>query len=734
MRIYKKLTVGGIESKILVLLCSCILLISGAFFIASVFQGSQLAKINADTNKRQMDSLTEFSKEMIEDLVMDEMSRSTELEATITNNSFKDMQTRIKILAKYAQPLLENPENASPAKWSFPERSKNGQLCTMVMLADELDANAPEVNARISLVANMSDMMIAICSAFNAENVYIALPEGILLSCSRSSGGWYEEDGTLQSYDPRTRFWYKDAVEAKKLIFTDIGDDKETGQLCITSAMPVYGKNQELLAVVGTDHFLSEIQKSIETMAVDDEFQIILNHNGEVIFSPMTSGELMATGITESESIKAAETIQPFDLRESDNSELAAFVTDTMLGKTETKRITLSSGTYYMSGAPVRSIGWTEISVFSQLKADELAVLMLDSYAKIQKEADASYQAGKRSSTFAIFVVLIVEIALLIWITLKQGRRIVQPLNNITNRISELTEGDMEFFMTDDYRTGDEIQVLAESFQTLTHKTVDYVKQVKQVSAEKERISTELRMANQIQDSMLPNTFPAFPDCTAIDIYATMTPAKEVGGDFYDFFFIDPNHLAMVIADVSGKGIPAALFMMISRTVIKNCAMLGRSAGQILEDSNRTLCSENKMEMFVTAWIGILDLRSGWLTTANAGHEYPAVYRTRIGKFGLLKDKHGLVLGGIENVRYKEYEFRMEPGDKIFVYTDGVVEAENGRHEFFGTDRLIKALNRVPHAGPEAVLASVRNGVGDFVGDEEQFDDLTMLCLEYRGY
>ena len=248
---------------------------------------------------------------------------------------------------------------------------------------------------------------------------------------------------------------------------------------------------------------------------------------------------------------------------------------------------------------------------------------------------------------------------------------------------------------------------------------------------EKERISTELRMARQIQEGMLPGAFPAFPDRTEFDIYATMEPAKEVGGDFYDFFMIDEDHLGILIADVSGKGIPAALFMMISKVILQSCAMLGRSAGDILTKTNEALCSRNRLEMFVTVWLGILEISTGRLTAANAGHEYPVLKQGD--SFELLKDRHGLVIGGMEGIRYQEYTLTLSPGDKLFIYTDGIPEAINRNQELFGIKRMMDALNRHPEGTPEEILSGVRRSVGQFAGDAEQFDDMTMLCLEYRG-
>ena len=248
---------------------------------------------------------------------------------------------------------------------------------------------------------------------------------------------------------------------------------------------------------------------------------------------------------------------------------------------------------------------------------------------------------------------------------------------------------------------------------------------------DKQRLATELRTASRIQSSILPDTFPPFPERDEFEIYASMDPAKEVGGDFYDFFFIDEDHLCLVIADVSGKGIPASLFMMVSKTILQNNARFSESVPETLARANEALCANNRAEMFVTVWMGILEISTGKITASNAGHEYPAVMHD--GKFSLLKDKHGLAVAVAEGVKYTDYEITLAPGDKLFVYTDGVPEATDAKEELFGTDRMVEALNVDPTASPEQVMANVRHAVDDFVKEAEQFDDLTMLCIEYKG-
>ena len=280
--------------------------------------------------------------------------------------------------------------------------------------------------------------------------------------------------------------------------------------------------------------------------------------------------------------------------------------------------------------------------------------------------------------------------------------------------------------------SNNEIGGLAEDFTAMAKEIDKYVEELSTVTAEKERITTELTLGRTIQTSMLPHEFPPFPDRKEFDIFATMEPAREVGGDFYDFFMIDDDHLGLVIADVSGKGIPAALFMMASRIIVQSCAMHGESAGAILETTNNTLCANNQAEMFLTAWVGILEISTGRLTAANAGHEYPSV-RKAGDFFELHKDEHGFVIGAMEDLKYKEYELQLEPGASIFVYTDGVPEASDPDRALFGTDRMLIALNRDPDAAPEQVLRNVHDDVDRFVRDAEQFDDLTMMCIKYNG-
>ena len=336
----------------------------------------------------------------------------------------------------------------------------------------------------------------------------------------------------------------------------------------------------------------------------------------------------------------------------------------------------------------------------------------------------------------AAMLLLMLVIALVV--AHRMRRHLVEPINEIAGAakryVSDKREGvaATDYFTMLNIRTGDELENLSLVMADMERDLSEYTENLIRATAERERIGTELSLATRIQADFLPNCFPAFPDRKDFDIYASMRPAKEVGGDFYDFFLVDDDHLALVMADVSGKGVPAALFMMVSKILVKNHLTSGLSPAQTLELFNRQICSNNQEEMFVTLWLGVLDLTTGCLTAANAGHERP-VLKMPDGDFAVIKDPHGFVVGGLEGMKYRNYEMQMDPDAKLFLYTDGVPEAMNGNGTLFGTQRMVQALQRTQDSSPEEILAAVDAAVSDFAADAPQFDDLTMLCVHYLG-
>ncbi len=339
------------------------------------------------------------------------------------------------------------------------------------------------------------------------------------------------------------------------------------------------------------------------------------------------------------------------------------------------------------------------------------------------------------SKTVGSIVILVLSVLLITGLSIAAmyfsiRKKVVRPLGQLTDAAKETVENiESGRELRLNIRTGDEMETLASSFERMYHDLRDYVKENAAITAEQERIETELSLAAKIQEDMLPNTFPDRED---FDIFASMTPAKEVGGDFYDFFMIDDDHLALVMADVSGKGVPAALFMMMTMIMIRNQALTGKSPGDVLSSVNEQICSNNKEQMFVTVWLGILELSTGKLTASNAGHEKPIVKHPG-GDYEMIMDRHGLVIGAMDGIRYRDYELQLYPGSKLFIYTDGLMEATDETDGLFGSERALETLNRAKDASPHELLEFVKSEVKRFEGSAPRFDDLTMLCLEYTG-
>ncbi len=306
----------------------------------------------------------------------------------------------------------------------------------------------------------------------------------------------------------------------------------------------------------------------------------------------------------------------------------------------------------------------------------------------------------------------------------------VEILNDATSHVVAHIEDEENISIP--VHTGDEIEDLAHSFEKMNLELKEYIGTLSEVTAEKERVKAELDVAAQIQSDILPSIFPAFEKRKEFDLFASMAPAKEVGGDFYDFFMVDEDHIALVIADVSDKGVPAAMFMVIAKTLLKNALQSGLSPKTAMEDVNNQLCENNKAGMFVTAWVGVLTISSGRLACANAGHEYPA-FCQKSGNFELIHDRHGFVLAGMENTKYQEYELTLSPGDTIFVYTDGVTEAANEQNQLFGTDRMLHVLNQNKTLSCEDLVNQINKEITAFVQNAPQFDDITMLCLKFKA-
>ena len=360
--------------------------------------------------------------------------------------------------------------------------------------------------------------------------------------------------------------------------------------------------------------------------------------------------------------------------------------------------------------------------------ADTLALSSeLDSIAK-----DASEETVK-IMTSTIRNVIVVAVIILLFVTVLAtilSQRLVAPITQLTEEVKSIDGDDLNF--TWNRTENDEIYVLAKAFDTMTVRMKNYIEEVKSITAEKERIGAELDVATKIQADMLPRIFPPFPDRRDMDIYASMDPAKEVGGDFYDFFMVDEDHIGLVMADVSGKGVPAALFMVIAKTLIKNNMQMDKSVEDVLTDSNNQLAENNEELLFVTAWVAVVSLTTGEVEYSDAGHEFALVVHPDGSVDEIQPAKKRMPLAAMEGLNYLRDGFQLNLGDKLFLYTDGVPEATNSENEQYGMERLKDILSIHYADSPEDILSAVRADVDSFVGDAPQFDDLTMMAFERK--
>ena len=720
MKKIKNITIGGIQQKIFNLVLITILLIVAVYSIVFFYQSNRLTQLVTETNEKQQGSITAITKETMSSIVEKSLSRSTQMEAAIADDLFGSLEKTVRLIGDFAEKLFEAPENYSPYPVRLPDPEKAGTISVQLLTAEGIDPAEPSVAEKLELLGNISPLLTALYANSNISSCYIALPEGVMLLADDDPAGKYTEEGNLITFPITEREWYTGAVERGDIYFTDVITDVFTGQIGTMCAFPIY-RDGELAAVAGADLFLDNVSAAIEALSDENSFTCIINEHGHVIFSPRTTGIFQ---------VKSAD--EASDLRNSGNEALSQLVKTALNSTTEIAMIEDEGVSYYINGAPIPTIGWAILSAVSKEATDRPAVMMEQQYNTILNEAQESYSKNISASGRTIIVLLITAALLTLGGGLLLAKRIVAPLESMTKRIQSLGGEDLRFEMQDAYKTDDEIEILAESFADLSGKTLQYVEEIKNVTAEKERIGAELNMATAIQASQLPRLFPPFPNRQEIDIFASMSPAREVGGDFYDFFLVDDDHIALVMADVSGKGVPAALFMMVSRVLIKSELQSGASPAEALSHVNDQLCEGNEAEFFVTVWLCVLEISTGKGLAANAGHEHPAICRGN-GKFDLVIYRHSPAVATMEGIPFRQHEFELKPGDRLFVYTDGVTEATNKNNELFGTDRLLDALNRKPDGNPKEILDNVIDDIHTFVADAEQFDDITMMCMKYIG-
>jgi sigma-B regulation protein RsbU (phosphoserine phosphatase) len=670
-----------------------------------------------DSN-RQVGETTELkSSEQVTEITLSRILGMANGKADLADDIFKDFQGDVQIISNEASLIYANEDALSPREVPLPDAKKDGRLSIQLLYSEKADQESEEIIRETGLIGNAQETLLAINQNSDAMvSDYIATETGIMMQADYISSKKFDENGNILPYEAHERPWYKGAKETGKPFYTDISKDAHTTRKCIMCGVPIFSKNK-LMGVAGAGMYLDNVEETVRSIDLGETGDAcIINSGGKVLFSTRTEGTLVAE-------------VDGKDLRTLEDTEIADMAKKAVDGEKNVLLINIDNNPYYVAYAPMKTVGWSFMILLSKDEVELPTKKLLENLNMVTEEAIVKTDIGIKSTTYLVALLILIIALVVPFVAFMVSDHIARPIKKLTERVRSIEGDNLEFEWTEN--TGDETQLLAESFKSLTYRIKNYIEDIKSITAEKERIGAELNVATQIQADMLPCIFPPYPDRDDFDIFASMTPAKEVGGDFYDFFLLDDDHLVMVMADVSGKGVPAALFMVISKTLIRDHIQLYGSPAKTLEMVNNLLCENNAEGMFVTVWLGILEISTGKIIASNAGHEYPAI-RYGDGKFELFKDKHGFVVGGMEGLKFKDYEIELGDHGCIFLYTDGVPEATNASEELFGTDRMIEALNIDPMAEPKDLLKNVRGEVDGFVKEAPQFDDLTMLALIKR--
>ena len=691
------------------------LLCIGALFL---FSTDRITTTLTESNQQMSQTSRSRSSTSMTELTKTRLQELADGKAELADRMFYEFEEAVCNAAVAAELLYANADAYPPRDVPLPRMENDGTLALQVLYATGVDPEDEAIQQEVRLLGNLQDTLFAI--NHNDPSIvsnYIATDSGIMVQADYISARKFDEDGNIMPLDAKVRPWYQGAEETGELFLTPVVEDLHTRRPTVMCGVPIYC-NGVFKGVAGAGMYLDNVEALIEDMDLGDSGQAcIVNQFGQVLFA--SDEDDMHT---------------PFypgrDLHSMEDEALNTLAMMAVNHESGVTLLDLNGISRYVACSPMTTTGWSVFVILSQEEVDAPTVQLQEDLDRISMEAAAEADRHIRATTILLPVLLAAALIVSLIVSLLLSRRIINPIVTLTEKVQQVEGDNLDFHWT--LETGDETQTLANSFESLTERMKTYIADIQSITAEKERFGAELALATRIQTAMLPHVFPPFPERPEFDLYASMDPAKEVGGDFYDFFLIDEDHLCLVIADVSGKGIPAALFMMACKIILQSCAMLGNSAGEILTRTNEAICSNNPEEMFITVWLGILEISTGRLTAANAGHEYPVLKRAD-GVFELFRDKHGFVAGSMAGIKYKEYELQLCPGDKLFVYTDGVREARDADRKQFGTERMLAALNESRDAAPEQILKSVHRAVDAFVKDAEQFDDLTMLCMEYRG-
>lgn len=656
----------------------------------------------------------------MEKMAGEQVENTVQEKAALLEERFEEIEACLQGVVRLTEDIYENPQKYPERSVALPEQGSR-ELAAQLLWSNRLSAPSEAAMEELLRLGNVQDLLVQ----YNAGNemissAYVATVSGWLIQADYIAYSKYTQDTEQPDcYEAENRQWYQLALNAEegKISYTEVMKDIHQNEDCVVCSLPIR-RNGKVVAVAGIGSYLADIHEVVLNTAFGENgYAFLVNESGEVMVSGNRQGE-------------ESELYESSNLRESKNLSLAAAAKEMLEGKSGRKSLWLDGREVYLAYAPLVAPGWSFAAI---REVEEVVAPAKQMQQEILLMAEESGQKQNRAIHQMIWLCLCVAAVVMTIVGFASamlGNKISGPVRKLTKAAAEMDGGNLDKRVQ--LHTGDELEELGKTFNTMAEQISSYIKNLKKVTAEKERIRTELCVAAGIQSDMLPKAVEVPMERKEICMAARMVPAKEVGGDFYDFFYTDEDHFVFIVADVAGKGVPAALFMVIAMTMLRSRIPHTKTLKQAVEEVNENLCRGNPNSMFVTAWIGELTLSNGKLTYVNAGHNPPLISSAHNVRY--MNETGDMVLGGRPNQSYGQSELFLEPGDLLFLYTDGVTEANDAEHNQYGEERLGRMLEKCRNLEPEKVISTIWQDISVFEGEEPQFDDITMLALRYVGF
>ena len=701
----------GIGNKILRALLG-VSLVSLGLFAYTVFVGMKdLGQCALEKSLSLGENAVEDSIKSLENQAEKNLLKLVEDQAALSSTLFEKVETEVKIVGGFAAYLWKTPAVRGTLKsYSQNEKPDNIKEHSVYTLAPGVDEES--VRGDIDLSGNMDKAFMIICENDpNINTVCMGTETGVFRSYP-----W--RTGRAASYDYRERHWYKKAADKKEVIWTEPYIHVATKDLIVTCAVPFYGMDNKLLGVVEIDMTLKVMCEDILSTQIGEEgYAVLLDKHGNIVARPG-----LDAGDTRWDEVYTTENL----LSDSD-PKFKSIIKSMISGKKGIGRAKFEGEEKYIAYAPIMNMEW---SLGLVMPVKEIISPAMNAQSKIISTADdvnREINRHIRSIEGTILIIFILTILAVVGLAYRLSRKITRPILDLDRGIKVVGKGDLDYRFQ--VNTGDEIEDLAEGFNKMTGDLKTHIKILTETTVKKEKIEKELKIAHDIQMDMVPKDFPKNQE---VDVYAILDPAKEVGGDLYDFFFIDEDNLCFVVGDVSGKGVPAALLMTMTIALIRTMAREVKSPEKVMTHINKAICRDSQSAMFVTIFYGILNIVTGEVLYVNAGHNPPMLLR-RNKEYGPLKNTSGTVMGEFEDAVFKDEKIDLGRGDTLVMYTDGVTEALSSEGCQYSEESLMKEICLLTAAGAHEMVEDIREKVKIFSRGAEQSDDITLMVLKYFG-